>query len=233
MMKFDFRKKHKAVEDLSEYTGSAVNWEEDRLKNILRSRTIGWILAAVAILIAVCEAFAIVVLAPGKEKIPYLMRVDNSTGIVDEMITVYDDEKMKSNKALIRFFLKKYIDAREGYDHKFAKKDYETVFYMSEASEAERFKREYKKNNPARKYGEEARINIKLKTLELVDDDKAIIRFMEEHIEEDMPVRTEHYLVRINYEFIDGAIPQHVRDVTPLGFVIASYAPTRENFTND
>lgn len=227
-----FKKSSNTVssETFAPYEKAATDWEHDKWKGLIRSRTIAWGIAGLTTVIAVAEGLAIYSLAPMKEKIPYLLRVDNSTGIVDEMVTVYDNQEMQADEGIIRYFIKKYIDARESYEYAFANKDYKIAYLMSEKELSENFKLSYIENNPVKLYGKDTRLKVKIKTFELLEDKTAIVRILSEQLTPDEPTVTNHYLIRLSYEFLNGQIPQSVRDITPLGFVITSYSITRENY---
>ncbi len=206
----------------------ADDWDKDRYLNIVKSKRIAWIIAIIAVVVALVESFAIAALAPMKEKIPYLLRVDSSTGVVDEMITLYDEKEIQANEQLIRYFSKKYLDNRLGYEYKFAQEFYNTAFYMSEKKVAEEFRAERKSNNPVQKYKDKTKIDIQIKSFELLKDNRVYVRLIKTiQTEGKKPVKT-HWIARMSYTYLKGKLPKSVRAITPLGFVVTSFSETQE-----
>src|SRR5450631_4495940 len=70
-------------EDLHEYFREADSWDADRSAGFRRSAAIAWWVAAAGWLCAVACALGVAVLTPLKQIEPFVVRVDNSTGIVD------------------------------------------------------------------------------------------------------------------------------------------------------
>ncbi len=217
---------------LQKYQAAASDWEKDVLKSIVRERTIAWLAFGFMCAVAGAEAVAIYTLAPMKEKVPYLLRVDNSTGIVDEMVTLFDEKTLAADEQLTRYWIKKYIDARESYEYKFANDNYQTVYLMSESKLAVAYKESYLHDSPVKKYGNSQTIKIKIKTFEVDTDEKnAVVRILsEKHREGEKPI-IKHFLIRLGYDYLNGQkLPQSIRDKTPLGFVVTSYSITEENY---
>lgn len=224
-------KKTPATEEkVSAYQAAATAWERDILKEAAKSKRIAWIFAGVFAVVALAEALAITKLAPMKEKIPYMLRVDNSTGIVDEMVTLYDDDEVRTNEQLKRYFIKKYLDARLGYHYQFAATDYNTAYYMSEKQLASDFKRDYLANNPVTKYGDSAVIDVNIKSLEFLKNNTAFIRILLSEKQKDRPtLKKTHWVIRMSYDYAKR-LPQSIRDITPVGFIVTSFSMTPESY---
>jgi type IV secretion system protein VirB8 len=69
--------------DLKAYFDNARRWEQDLLLAAHRSRRTAWVIAAGACALAVASLSAVAALAPLKTVEPFVIRVDNATGIVD------------------------------------------------------------------------------------------------------------------------------------------------------
>ena len=68
---------------LKDYFERARRFDQDRLMTAYRSRRTAWIVAGLSAVLAACSALAVAALAPLKSVEPFVVRVDNSTGIVD------------------------------------------------------------------------------------------------------------------------------------------------------
>ncbi len=68
---------------LAPYYAEAQAWDTDRLVRARRMERTAWWVAAAGWLCAVCAAAALALLMPLKHVEPFVVRVDNSTGVVD------------------------------------------------------------------------------------------------------------------------------------------------------
>jgi type IV secretion system protein VirB8 len=109
--------------ELEEYFREAESWDADRVEQGLRNlKLTGWVAAAGWICAIACAA-ALVVLMPLKRVEPFVVRVDNATGIVD-VVPPYDG-RATPQEAVTRYFLTHYITTCERFNFATAESDYE------------------------------------------------------------------------------------------------------------
>ncbi len=65
------------------YLREEASWEEDRVRRMRASERRAWGAAGIATLLAGLALAAVVLLTPLKTVQPFVVRVDNSTGVVD------------------------------------------------------------------------------------------------------------------------------------------------------
>jgi type IV secretion system protein VirB8 len=106
-----------------EYLAAAASWDADRVAQAARSAAVAWRVAMAGWLCAVAGSAALALVMPLKRVEPYLIRVDNSTGVVD-VVPVYTGHAALG-RAVSRYFLMHYITVCERFDHAFAESDYE------------------------------------------------------------------------------------------------------------
>ena len=107
------------------------NWYKDRYQYVLVQRRI---LTAITISALVCTTFAILVilsLVPQKTISPYVIQVDQRTGITQYVDPVTATE-LTANEAVKNYFLVNYIRSREAYSATDVFKQYNQVRIMSE-----------------------------------------------------------------------------------------------------
>ena len=73
----------RAEPEVAEYFEAARSWDLDRARAAERSAKRAWFIAAVATLVTVLALVAVAGLTPMKTVEPFVIRVENSTGIVD------------------------------------------------------------------------------------------------------------------------------------------------------
>ena len=68
---------------LKTYFDEAKSWDADRWRSAERSKRLAWGVAAFAGLLATAAVGAVAALAPLKTTVPFVIRVDRTTGAVD------------------------------------------------------------------------------------------------------------------------------------------------------
>jgi type IV secretion system protein VirB8 len=112
-----------ADRELEEYWREAASWDADRLGQIRRSARAAWWVAGTAALCATASAIALVVLMPLKRVDPFVVRVDNSTGIVD-IVPLYT-HRAEAAEIVTRYLLTHYVTVCERFNYPTAESDYE------------------------------------------------------------------------------------------------------------
>jgi type IV secretion system protein VirB8 len=105
------------------YLEEAASWDADRVAQEARSRRVAWRAAAAGWLCAVASGAALALLMPLKRVEPFLVRVDNTTGVVD-VVPVYSGHAALG-EAVTRYFLTHYITVCERFDYAMAESDYQ------------------------------------------------------------------------------------------------------------
>ena len=108
---------------LQAYLEEAASWDADRAAQASRSAVVAWRVAAAGWLCAVASAVALTLVMPLRQVEPYLIRVDNSTGVVD-VVPVYTGHA-PLDEAVTRYFLMHYVTVCERFDSAMAESDYE------------------------------------------------------------------------------------------------------------
>ena len=108
---------------LAGYFAEAASWDQDRARQARRSARIGWTVAAVACGVIVLLGAALMMLMPLKRVVPFVIRVDRSTGVVD-VVPAYRGHATFS-QAVTQYFLVHYIETCERFNFATAESDYE------------------------------------------------------------------------------------------------------------
>jgi type IV secretion system protein VirB8 len=112
-----------ASDEIQDYFREAESWDADRLEQCRRNVTwAGWVAGAGWICALACAA-ALVMLMPLKRVEPFVVRVDNATGIVD-VVPAYDG-RATPQEAVTRYFLTHYVMVCERFNFATAESDYE------------------------------------------------------------------------------------------------------------
>jgi type IV secretion system protein VirB8 len=109
--------------ELDEYYAEARDWDADRAAQFRRNARVAWWVAAGGWVGTVSCATALAVLMPLKRVDPFVIRVDNSTGVVD-VVPVYAGHAT-FDESVTRYFLTHYLGTCERFNFATAESDYE------------------------------------------------------------------------------------------------------------
>ena len=211
--------------DLKNYFERARLWEQDLLLSAQRSRRLAWSVAAAASVIAIISIGAVAALTPLKTVEPFVIRVDNATGIVD-VVSGLKDEPQTYDEAIAKYFLAQYVRAREGYSFIEAPVNFRTISLLSTQSEQTRFSSLYRGSNPDSPqvaYGRSGVAEIRIKAISLLGPNLASVRFMRETRRGD-EAKLTHWIATLAFSFEQKAtISSSDRLINPLGFLVSEY----------
>jgi type IV secretion system protein VirB8 len=212
---------------LQGYLDEAATWDADRFAQAGRSAAVAWRVAAAGWLCAVASAVALTVLMPLKRVEPYLIRVDNSTGVVD-VVPVYTGHA-SLGEAVTRYFLTHYITVCEQFDYATAESDYEECGAFNSARLNQAMYANWNKANPnsplnVHKDGstETVRIvSVSFFKRQSAASDLAQVRYarLEQQVE-GAPGRVTHWIASIEYRYGKPPDDPQTRDWNPLGFEV-------------
>jgi type IV secretion system protein VirB8 len=136
-----------ATKDIAAYFKEAASWDADRMALAARTQLIAWGVAAAGWICAVAAAIAIAFLTPLKTVTPYLIRVDNTTGLVDVVPQYAGTAELPEVTA--RAVLTHYIDVCERFIWPLAERDYEDCGAYNTARLNQRWAARWATANPA------------------------------------------------------------------------------------
>jgi type IV secretion system protein VirB8 len=108
---------------LASYFREAASWDLDRAAQTIRRARLAWMVAIGGWTCALSASVAMAFLAPLKSVEPYVIRVDNSTGIVD-IVPMYAGHA-EIGETVARYLLTHYITVCDGFSYSTAERDYE------------------------------------------------------------------------------------------------------------
>src|SRR5882757_6757797 len=132
---------------LERYFQEAASWDRDRTAMNERSVRIAWRIAIGACALTVMAIAALMLLMPLKRVDPFVIRIDNSTGIVD-VVPVYAGHA-EMPEAVTRYFLDHYVTVCERFNFATAESDYEECGAYHTASRNQAWYTLWTKTNPA------------------------------------------------------------------------------------
>jgi type IV secretion system protein VirB8 len=107
---------------LKQYLDEAASWDADRIALSAQSMRRAWWVAAGAGTCAVFSCAALLALMPLKRVEPFVVRVDNATGVVD-VVPMYSGNT-DIPQTVTRYFLNHYVTVCERFNYATAESDY-------------------------------------------------------------------------------------------------------------
>jgi len=213
--------------DLDGYFAEAQSWDADRSAQFRRSSRVAWWAAAAGWLSAVAGAVALAVLMPLKRVDPFLIRVDNTTGVVD-VVPVYAGGATM-DEAVTRYFLTHYLDVCERFNFATAESDYEECGAFHSPQRNQAWYALWTATNPAsplnvHKDGSSVRVqvtSVSFFTRASGLSDLAQVRYL--RAARQGPGAEEsvtHWLATVQYAYSEPAKDPRTRRWNPLGFKI-------------
>ncbi|KQW56962.1 virB8 family protein [Variovorax sp. Root411] len=215
---------------LENYLSEAQSWELDRARRAERSNKIAWTVAAAATLVAVLSVAAVSGLTPLKQPVPVLIRVDNSSGIVDIVPTYEGTTDIE--QVVTRNLLQNYVIARERYFYGTAEADYELVASQNSPRLNQEWAVSWAADNPASplnayKDGTSIRAQVRSVTflkLESGKDKLAQVRFARStRAGGTGEEQTSHWVATIEFAYVAPSTDNKMRSLNPLGFRVVEY----------
>ena len=213
-----------------EYLIEAASWDADRRALDHRSRRTAWIVAAIAAVTACTAVTALVILLPLKRVEPYVIRVDNSTGIVD-VVPAYTGNTPAS-ETVTRFLLTHYVATCERFNFATAEEDYSECGAFHSPQRNQQWAAAWATGNPdspLNRFKDGTTVHVDIQSVSFFDrasgqSDLAQVRFLKVTRAggEGGEVVT-HWIATIHYAYQRPSTDDKTRRWNPLGFKILHY----------
>ena len=211
-------------ESLKGYFEKARTFDQDRMIKAERSARVAWFVAIGASVLAAVAIVAVAGLTPLKTVQPFVVRVDNSTGIVD-VVSALTSTPGTYDEAVTKYFAARYVRAREAYVWSEAEENFRTVALLSTQAEQKRFAALYRGSNPdspQNVYGRSATARINVVSISLINPHVVSVRYTRT-VTRGEEVRTTHWVASLTFSYVNAPMSSTDRLVNPLGFVVSEY----------
>ncbi|HFF9276136.1 TPA: virB8 family protein [Campylobacter jejuni] len=206
---------------------TAIDYEASFRYLIEKSNKRAWLIAFVSIFIAIISIVAVVLLTPLKTIEPYVIRVDNTTGMVD-ILTMLDEKEISSNEALDKYFISQYVKAREGYYYELLNQDYLLTQLMSSEKVANEYRAWYEGENARDQILKNSNeVNVQILSIVLGESNgvktatvRAIIT-TKNLTSKGTTQATK--VITLSYDYILAKASEENRFLNPLGFKVLTY----------
>jgi len=229
-----------AVSELNAYFDEARSWDADRAELARRSESRAWRVAVGGWLCALAGAAAIVLLTPLKRVEPFVIRVDNTTGVVD-VVPVYEGTRAL-DATVTRYFLTHYVTVCERFNFSTAESDYQEcgAFHSAERNQAwyAAWNRS-NPNSPLNLHRDGSSVRAEVESVSFFERangaaDLAQVRYLKaERQGAGAAERFTHWIATVQYAYGTPAKDPAVRRWNPLGFKILEMRSEPEATTEE
>lgn len=216
--------------DLTAHWKAGASWEAELYRKERRSRKIAWTVATVAGVSTLLSLSALNLLVPLKQFEAVVVIADKTTGFV-EVARSLNESKLSENDAIKTANIVRYIRARETYDPRALKDNYDLAQLYSTGQAAADLRHEFEPSNPTSKdklLGRDTRIAVTIKSVSFLNASTATVRFSTE-TRRDNTLRREHWVSVVRFRYTTAPLKNEYRFDNPLGFQVVEYRRDQES----
>jgi type IV secretion system protein VirB8 len=221
--------------DLSAYYAEAATWDADRAAQSARSAKIAWIVASLAVLAALVASAAVMLLSPLKRVEPFVVRVDNSTGLVD-VVPVYAGTA-ELPQAVTRYLLTHYVDVCERFSWTTAERDYQECGAFHSAARNQQWAALWvlsNPNSPLNLYKDGTEVSAHVVSVTFFQHatgttDLAQVRYTKAKRTSDAgDEQVTHWIANVQFAYAKPSTDPSMRQWNPLGLRIVDFRTEQE-----
>lgn len=221
--------------DLQAYWRDAAAWDLDRVAQLHRSERNAWRVAVLAGLCAFTSLVAVALLLPLKQLVPFLVRVDNTTGIVDVVPTLA--RPIDPGQAVTRFLLAHYITVCERFNFATAQSDYNECGAYQSAARNQQWAALWNRSNPRsplNRYKDGTIVRAQVVAVSFLERTSAVsgvaqVRYLRDvRPASGARARVTHWIATIAYAYGKPSTNIRLRSLNPLGFKVVTVSTEPE-----
>lgn len=221
--------------ELEDYWREAAAWDFDRVEALRRSERNAWRIAIASASGALLSIATLALLVPLKQLVPFVVRVDNTTGIVDVVPTMV--RPIDPGQAVTRYLLTHYITVCERFDFATAESDYRECGAFQSAKRNEEWYALWNRTNPdspLNLYKDGTVVQARVVAVSFLDRTSPVSGLAQvRYVREVRPaggaqVRLTHWIATIQYAYAKPSADVRLRSLNPLGFKILQFASQPE-----
>lgn len=211
-------------DEFDEYIKEARSFDIDRMHGMRVRMKVAMALTVLFGIMTIALALAVVALAPLKTVEPFVIRVDNSTGIVDA-VSALKEAPNDYDEAITRYFASLYIRARESFQASEAEHNFYVVSLFSSPGEQNRFAKWYAGNNPESPQNtyQNMVVAVTIKSISFLSNEIVQVRYYKTIRESNGKEQISHWISTMKYSYINAQISTQDRLINPLGFQVSEY----------
>ncbi len=219
---------------LAAYFAEAASWDADRAAQNARSARVAWRVATGACVLTAVAIIALMLFMPLKRVEPFVIRVDNTTGIVD-VVPVFVGQAPMS-EVVTRYLLDHYLTVCERFNFSTAESDYEECSSFHAPARHQEWMTLWDRTNPSSPlnvHRDGTSVRVQVSSITFFErssgvEDLAQVRFIKSERSGNGAEHLSHWIATIQYVYATPASDPRMRRWNPLGFKIVDYRTEAE-----
>lgn len=219
--------------------GDAKNWYKDKFETVRQQRDVLSAVTLVCLLFSAGAVMTVMWITPYKSVEPFVIQIDEKSGIVQRVDPVTRTE-FTANEAVDRYFLTRYIRARESYIRSVFRHNYDLVRVMSDRASFGGYLRSISQSSPTSPInllqggGQRSvtfkSINfVKRNDKDVYGEKVALVRLTLTDVSRRQTTPVEyHGVVTVTFKYSNLNLNEQERYLNPLGFLVTNYEISRE-----
>lgn len=221
--------------ELKGYFAEAASWDANARAQNRRIVRLALGVAGAGWITVLALAGALMLLMPLKRVEPFVVRVDNATGIVD-VVPVYTGAS-GATEAVTRYLLTHYVTVCERFNYATAESDYEECGAFHTAQRNQAWYALWNPNNPASPlnlYKDGTSVRVQVSSVSFFKratgvGDLAQVRYIKAKRAAGAATdETTHWIATLQYAYADPSGDPKMRGWNPLGFKVVDFRPEPE-----
>jgi type IV secretion system protein VirB8 len=216
-------------------SGQSKNWYRDRYETVVTQRNFLAIGALTCLLLAFVSGLIILYILPQKTVLPFLIQVDEKSGYTT-VIEQNSLNKISADESLRRYFVVKFVVARESYDSTDLSESSNVVRLLAIRDIFLRYWREVinpqNKESLYAKLGSDQMRQVDIKSVQFLDADRAQVRLSvtTSYKSSSREPVVEHFIALVKFQFTQLNLKPDEMAVNPLGFQVLEYRLDKDVF---
>ena len=213
------------------YYSEGERWERSVYRSVAMSRGV-WRTVAVLLGVALSASIGLLwMLLPLKSFDVVVLEVDKTTGYVEASRPLQERGDLTQNEAVTRANIVRFIRARETYDPKGLRDNFDLASLYSTGKAAADLANAYSGTNlanPVKLYGPNTTVSVFVKSVIFLNDNTAAVRFSTTRSQTAGPVVTDHWVANVRFKYTSEPMRNDWRFDNPLGFQVTEYRRDQE-----
>ncbi|HJD61032.1 MAG TPA: virB8 family protein [Rickettsia endosymbiont of Degeeriella rufa] len=205
------------------------NWYEERADKLIVQRNLLIILLIILSIFMVISTLVIAFVVKSKQFDPFVIQLDDTTGRAS-VVEPISSPVLTADESLTRYFIKKYINARETYNFvDFTTLARTTIRLLSTSNVFYGYLGYIrdKNNDPSLKYQENNTTYLVVKSWSKIASDKYIVRFAVKEATGNQTVYNK--IAVVSYAYVPMQLTDSELDINPVGFQVNGYRVDDDN----
>lgn len=208
---------------------AAKTWFEERYEIALMQRNWVFLMAILCIIGISIAAFAVTKISLSKEFDPFVIQIEKNTGVA-KIVNPIGSETLNADDALARYFIKRYVVARETYNPvDFETRARKTIRLLS-SGQIYSFYRGFinnQDNDPTIRYGQKNTTYLTVKSWSKLDRNRYVLRFA--ITETAGRKKVFNKIAIVDYRYVPMQLQPGDEDINPVGFQVIGYRVDDDN----